>query len=244
MKKSKTPIIILMVFTLGILSSCTSFLKNGITGNGHVITKDVNVDSFNELEIDGVFNIVFQQGDKEAVTIEADENIAKLIRVKNVNNRLIIDYKEEVSIRKSTKLNIYVTIVDITEMDLSIVGDVLTKSILTQHNIEITNNSVGNIELNINCDNLVLKNSSVGDFTISGTSNELDLHNSSVGDILAKNFISNAVIVSNSGVGDVEVYARNFLDVTSSGVGNVDYFGNPKSKNIKDNAVGDVSASY
>jgi len=233
-----------MVFTLGILSSCTSFLKDGITGNGQVITKNVNIDSFSELEVDGVFNIVFKQGDKEAVTIETDENIAKLIRVKNINNTLIIDYKEEVSIRKSTKLNVYITEVDITEIDMNIVGDVLTKTSLKLNDIEIINNGVGDANLNIICENLVLRNSSVGDITISGGSNKLDMSNSGVGDILAKNFISNTVIVSNSGVGDVEVYARNFLEVTSSGVGNVDYFGNPKSKVIKDNAVGDVASRH
>jgi len=244
MKNPKSLIVILIVFTIGILSSCTSLLRNGITGNGHVVTKDVNIDSFNELEVDGVFNIVFKQGDKEAVTIEADENIAKLIRVKNVNNRLIIDYKEDISIRKSTKLNVYVTVVDITEIDLNIVGDVLTNTSLKLDNIEIINNGVGDADLNIICEHLMLSNSSVGDITISGGSNKLEMSNSGVGDILAKNFISNTVIVSNSGVGDVEVFARIFLDVTSSGVGNVDYFGNPKQKNIKDNAVGDVISRH
>ena len=242
MKKSRSLIIILMVFTIGILSSCTSFLKNGITGNGHVVTKEVNIDSFSELEVDGVFNVVFKQGDKEALTIEADENIAKLIRVKNINNTLIIDYKEEVSIRKSTKLNLYVTVVDITDINLNIVGDVLTKTSLKLDHIKIVNNGVGDADLNIICEDLILRNSSVGDITISGGSNKLNLSNSGVGDILAKNFISNSVTVLNSGVGDVEVYSRNYLDVTSSGVGDVDYFGNPKSKNIKDNAVGDVVA--
>jgi hypothetical protein len=244
MKKSKNIIIILFVFTLGIFSSCTTFFKDGITGNGQIVTKEINIDSFNQLEVDGVFNIVFKQGDKEAITIESDENIAKLIRVQNVGNTLIVDYKENVSIRESTKLNIYITVVNITEIDLSIVGDVVTENILNQDNIEIINQSVGDVDLNINCESLVLRNSSVGDITISGHSNELDLSNSGVGDLLAQDFISNTVRVSNSGVGDVDIYANKSLDVTSSGVGDINYFGSPKSKNIKDNSVGEVTARY
>lgn len=244
MKKLKNLNIILILFTLGVLSSCTTFFNRGIIGNGQVVTKEINIDSFNQLEVDGVFNIVFKQGDKEAITIEADENIFELMRVKNVGNTLIIDYKEEVSIRKSTKLNIYITVVDISEIDLRIVGDVLTENMLNQHNIQIINNSVGNLDLNINCENLVLRNSSVGDVTISGSSNKLDLSNSGVGNLFAQYFISNTVIVSKTGVGDVDIYANKSLDVTSSGVGNINYFGNPKSKNIKDSSVGDVTARY
>jgi hypothetical protein len=242
MKKLKN--LILILFTLGTLSSCNTFFKDGITGSGQIVTQEINIDSFNELEVDGVFNIVFKQGDKEAITIETDENIAKLIRVRNVGNTLVVDYKENVSIRKTTKLNIYITVVDITEIDLSMVGDVLTENILNQHTIQIINNSVGDVDLNINCENLVLKNSAVGDFTISGKSNKLEVSNSGVGDLLAQNFISNTVIVSNSGVGDVDIYATKSLDVISSGVGDINYFGNPTSKNIKDNSVGDVTARH
>lgn len=241
MKQSKKLMITLIIFTLGILTSCSIFIKDGITGNGQIVTKEITVDSFNELEVDGVFNIVFRQGKKEAVTIEADENIAKLIQVKNSNNTLIVDYKDRVSIKESTKLNVYITVTNITRIDLNIVGDVVTEGILNQDYVNIINNGVGDVDLNINCKSLIVNNSSVGNFRISGQSNKLNLSNSGVGDLLAKKFISNTVVVSNSGVGDIDVYAHNNIDVTANGVGNVNYYGNPKTKQIKNNAVGDVT---
>lgn len=242
MKKSNYLITSLLLFTLVILTSCNVFFNDGITGNGHVVTKEVNIDSFNELEVDGVFNLILKQGKKEAVTIEADENIAKLIQVHNEGKKLVVNYKGRISIKQSTKLNVYITVVDITTIDLNMVGDVLTTNRLNQDNVEVIKNGVGNVDLSIDCESLVIDNSSVGDFTISGHSNELDLTNSGVGDVLGKTFIANTVVVSNTGVGDVDIYVNNDLDVSASGVGDVNYFGNPKSKHIENNSVGEVSA--
>jgi hypothetical protein len=242
MKKLKN--LILILFTLGTLSSCNTFFKDGITGNGHVVTKEINIDSFNELEVDGVFNLVLKQGKKEAVTIEADENIAKLIQVHTERNKLVVNYEDRVSIKQSTKLNVYITVVDITRIDLNMVGDVLSTNRLNQNNVEIIKNGVGNVNLVIDCESLVIENLSVGDFTISGHSNELDITNSGVGDVLGKTFIANTVVVSNIGVGDVDIYVNKDLDVSANGVGDVNYYGNPTSKNIKDNSVGDVTARH
>jgi hypothetical protein len=240
MKQSKIIIFALAVLCASIFTGCSTFLGNGITGNGHVITKDVKITPFNQLDIDGVFNVVFKQGTKEAVVIEADENIAKLIEVKSDNNVLTVHYKNEVNIRKATKLNVYITVVNITEIDLNIVGDVSVDNILTQHNLNIDYNGVGDVDLNLNCDNLVFENSSVGDITLSGFANKFDLDNSGVGDIMADNLKSKITIVDNSGVGSVKVFASESINIESSGVGDVYYSGNPKSTDVNDNAVGDI----
>ena len=240
MKQSKIIIFALTVICSGIFVSCSTFLGNGITGNGHVITKDVKIAPFDELDIDGVFNIVLKQGTKESVVIEADENIAKLIQVKSENNVLSVNYKDEVNIRKSTKLNVYITVVNITDIDLNIVGDVSVNNILTQHSLYIDYNGVGDVDLNLNCDNLIFENSSVGDITLSGFVNKFDLDNSGVGDVFAQNLKSKIAIIDNSGVGDVKVFASESINVESSGVGDVFYSGNPKSTDVNDSSVGDI----
>jgi hypothetical protein len=240
MKQSKIKFITLAIICASIFTSCSTFLGNGITGNGHVITKELKVDAFSQLEIDGVFNVIFKQGTTASVTIEADENIAKLIQAKTSNNILTIDYKDDVSIRKSTKLNLFITVVNITDIDLNIVGDVSVENTLSQHNLDIDYNGVGDVVLKLDCDNLILENSSVGDVTLAGHTNGLELNNSGVGDIFAQNFKSKSVVVDNSGVGDVTVYASKSVSIESSGVGDVYYSGNPKSTHFGDSSVGDI----
>ncbi len=233
-------IIVLALFSTIILSSCSTFLGNGINGNGHVVTKAIKTETFNEIEIDGVFNVIFKQGTKEAVVIETDENIANLIEVKNVNNELSVCYREKVNIRKSTKLNVYITVVNIADIELNIVGDVSVENTLTQHNLKIDYNGVGDVDMKLNCQNFILENSSVGDVTLSGVTNKFDLNNSGVGDVFAKDLKSKVTTVDNSGVGDVTVFASESINIESSGVGDVYYSGNPKSTDVNDSAVGDI----
>ncbi len=49
--------------------------KETIEGNGNLVTKEVPVMAFESLKASGVYELKLSQGDKEAVTIEADENL-------------------------------------------------------------------------------------------------------------------------------------------------------------------------
>src|SRR5215467_11836114 len=57
--------------------------KNTIEGSGNVITKDVSVQPFDQLEASGVFSVSLSQGAKESVKIEAEDNLQSLFEVKN-----------------------------------------------------------------------------------------------------------------------------------------------------------------
>ena len=56
--------------------------KPKIEGSGNVITRDVAVQSFDELNISGVFSVLLTQGGKEGVKIEADAFVLKFQVVK------------------------------------------------------------------------------------------------------------------------------------------------------------------
>ena len=61
-----------------------------IEGSGNVITKDIAVKSFDELDASGIFNLQLSQGDKETVRIEADDNLMDLFIVENEGSTLKI----------------------------------------------------------------------------------------------------------------------------------------------------------
>jgi hypothetical protein len=64
--------------------------KKRIEGSGNVITKDIPVKSFNDLTAYGVFSLQLSQGEKEAVKIEAEDNLIDLIIVENEGSTLKI----------------------------------------------------------------------------------------------------------------------------------------------------------
>src|SRR5213075_1835383 len=68
--------------------------KDRIEGSGNVITKDIAVRSFDQLSASGIFNLQLSQGDKEAVKIEAEDNLMDLFIVENEGSTLKISMKK------------------------------------------------------------------------------------------------------------------------------------------------------
>ena len=73
-----------------------------------MITKHIKIESFSEIEIDGVFDVILNQGSKESVSIESDENLVDLIDIKVSDKKLMVALKKDASIGDYTKLNIFI----------------------------------------------------------------------------------------------------------------------------------------
>ena len=75
-----------------------------IEGSGNVITKDVAIQPFDQLEASGVFNVVLTQGTKESVKIEAEDNLQPLFEVKNEGSKLMVDMKKDSRFNSKKKM--------------------------------------------------------------------------------------------------------------------------------------------
>ncbi|HSG68712.1 MAG TPA: DUF2807 domain-containing protein, partial [Bacteroidales bacterium] len=92
MKTKKTSGILLALLLLA-STSLMAGCVHGITGekgNGKVVKQLRDVKGFNSLEVGGAFTVYLSQGDKESLTIEADENLLDLITTEVHGDRLEI----------------------------------------------------------------------------------------------------------------------------------------------------------
>ena len=96
--------------------------KDRIEGSGNVITKDIAVRSFDELNASGVFNLQLSQGDKETLKIEADDNLMDLFIVENEGSTLKISMKKNSNFNAKKQLKVYVTFKTLKTMNLTMVG--------------------------------------------------------------------------------------------------------------------------
>ena len=96
--------------------------KDRIEGSGNVITKDISVRSFDELDASGVFNLQLSQGDKETLRIEADDNLMDLFIVENEGSTLKISMKKNSNFNSKKQLKVYVTFKTLKSMNLGMVG--------------------------------------------------------------------------------------------------------------------------
>lgn len=192
-----------------------------IVGSGNVITRDVAVSSFNQLNISGVFNVILAQGDKEAVKIEAEDNLQQLILVNNSDNVLTLSMKKDVNIKTNRKLNVYVTFKKIKGLQLRTVGNVTSTGTLNFDDLDLENKSVGNVDLNLSARSLTLDNKSVGNLELEGKADNAVIKNKSVGNVRAASFVVQTMDIDNNGIGNADVNAEKNLKLKTSGLGKV-----------------------
>lgn len=205
-----------------------------IQGNGKLVTRDIPVHSFDALKASGIYELRLSQGNTESVKIEADENLMDLFQVRNEGSKLVIDMKkmEHKNLNIKDKMRVYVTFKNLKTLELSTIGNVNAEAAMNFDNLEVTNKSVGNVNLNLTANKLEFRNSSVGNVKLSGKAQDAAFHNSGVGSLHAGNFVVQTINIENTGVGSAEVNAEKNLKVKDSFLGKVRNKGNATVKRM------------
>ena len=180
---------------------------NCLEGEGSVISEArTPTDDFNSIDSFIFADILLTQGPAEDIILEGQRNIIDQINTDVVNDELRLTLDRCVSISEAVTVDI--TIPEIENITLMGVGNVIA-----QNDLDLT-------ELEINF-------SGVGDFRLRGTSENLEITFTGVGDINAFDLTTDICDINMSGVGNVEVFVNDELNVTITGAGNVYYRGNP-----------------
>jgi putative autotransporter adhesin-like protein len=206
--------------------------ENEIKGSGNMVTRDVPVQSFTELEASGVYQLTLIQGAKEGVKIEADDNLQDLFEVKNEGSKLIVSMKKDSNYNSKNKLKVSISFKQLSNLQLRIVGNVTSQGSLSFGNLEWDNKSVGSVNLAFNAKKLDLNNKSVGDMNLSGKADEAVIKHKGIGSLDAAKFVVENMDINNDGMGSVEVNATKQLKVKDSFMGKVKNVGTatPKKK--------------
>jgi len=204
--------------------------KDRIEGSGKVITKDITIKSFNELDASGIFNLQLSQGDKETVKIEADDNLMDLFIVENDGSTLKISMKKNSNFNSKKQLKVYITFKTLKSMNLSMVGGTSSDEKLKFADLKLKNQSVGSVSLNMTLQTLNMENQSVGSVKLEGSADNAFVKNNSVGSINAGNFVVQKMEIENNGVGSATVNAEKELKYSDSFLGKVSNKGNATVK--------------
>lgn len=195
--------------------------KEQVVGSGTVITKDISVQPFDQLDVSGVFSVHLSQGSKEEIKIEADDNLQELFEVKNEGSRLTVSLKKGVNISTKSKLKVYVSFKKLKSLDLEAVGNVSSVTNLNFDNLAIGNKSVGNVDLELTAQTVKIDNNSVGNIKLKGNADNVTIKSNAVGNIQAAAFVVQVMDIDNSGVGSALVNAEKELKVKDSFLGKV-----------------------
>jgi hypothetical protein len=203
-----------------------------IEGSGNVVTKDVAIQPFDQLEASGVFNVVLTQGNKESLKIEAEDNLQALFEIKNEGSKLMVDMKKDSHFNSKKKMTVYITFKNLNSMDLKMVGNVSSEGNLNFSDLSLANKSVGSVDLALNAQKLDINNKSVGNLRLSGKAENAIIRSNSVGAIKASDLLVQTMDIDNDGVGSAEVNAVKELKVKDSFLGKVKNAGSATAKRI------------
>ena len=211
-----------------------------ITGDGNVVKETRSIGSFSEITTEGVVNVYLSQGSTESVVVEADKNLIAYIITKSDGDKLVIKTRDELEVEKSTKMNVYVTLKNITKLENNNVGKLETVNQLNLNTLNIDNNSVGSTKLDLKCSDLKVDFNSVGNLTLTGEITKVSIDHNGVGNVNAEELSADIVKIDNNGVGNAEVNCNKELYMNLNGIGNISYKGNGVVKELNISGMGKV----
>ncbi|HEX2995164.1 MAG TPA: head GIN domain-containing protein [Anaerolineales bacterium] len=235
--------------------ACGSFGGSFVVGSGNTVSKDFDVSGFDHVRLEGSADVYIEQGSKESLSVEADDNIIPVLDVSLRNHELVLSIKEGYSVKPSRSITYYLTVQDLS--DLSLIGsgdfyvgpiesDDLNVSVpgsgdiiideLTADSLSIDLGGSGSITLeDISVKTVDASVKGSGDIKLAGTASTQTVKVGGSGNYLAGDLETSAADIDVQGSADVVVWANDELDVAITGSADVQYYGKPK---INQNRIG------
>lgn len=223
-------------------------VKAQTKGNGDVTTQERQVPAFDAIKVGCAINLYISQGDKQTVKVVTDENIQERIVTKVTNGTLNLSCD---NVKDATKMDIYVTAVNLSKIDASgaskVTGDGPLKSEVfglytsgaAKANLDIetgifNNETSGaaNNSITLNAKTANTEISGAGNMVIKGTAEKHNTEVSGAGNLKALEFITDYTDADVSGAGNAKLMARKQLKADLSGAGNITYFDKENVKKI------------
>jgi len=214
----------LVILAVVAVSGCTG---PNATGSGNVINQSQNVSGFDQVSVDGSGTLIITQGDKESLTIEAEDNVLPNIKTSVNNNVLNID-RVNYTVVPTKTVKYYLTVKNLNSITYSGGGKIQSNGLKTDSlTININGAAEGNLtDLNVNSLKIII--TGAGRLFLSGTANNQDISISGAGEYNANGLTSKTASITITGAGKGTVKVSNSLKAIVNGAGDISYIGNPQ----------------
>ena len=220
MKKYIITALILLIVVLA--SGC---IWQNLQGSGKIINQSRDVSGFNQISVDGSSTLIITQGDKESLTVEADDNLMPYIKT-NVSNNTLKIYNNPILPTKTIKY--YLTVKDINSINYLGSGNIRSNN-LKVNSLKIKVDGAGNTNLtNLSADTLKILITGAGNIISSGNANNQDIYTSGAGNYIGNNLTSKTATITMYGTGKAIIKVSTTLNAKINGVGQISYIGDPK----------------
>jgi uncharacterized protein YxeA len=223
---------------LGITSCIDAQMHRTVRGDGDVVKKERTATSFNGIRVSTGIDVYLKQGDKESITVEADQNLHEYILTEVKDG--VLNVYSEVNIREAKMKRVYVTMKEVKSLKTSSAGDIIGETPVKGTDIEISASSAGNIRLEVYARRIEINISSSGDVSLSGEAEKLNADLSSAGDLEAYNLKIKEADISASSAGDARINVSEKITARASSAGDITYQGDPRYVDANSSSAGGI----
>jgi hypothetical protein len=212
------------------LSGCEMMDPNfeRVRGSGRLASEERQVFGFDRVHFAAVGDLRIEQGGRESLKIEAEDNILPKILTEVEDGRLVIRTERDVSISPTVPVRYTLVVRNLTELELSGSGTI-TSAPLRSAELRVGLPGSGDIHLEqLDAERLHSEISGSGEIELRGAVKTQEVDISGSGDYEAGDLQSDSTGVHISGSGGARVWARESLSAHISGSGNVRYYGSPR----------------
>lgn len=204
------------------------FTGERVTGSGRIVEEPRPLAGFGALKLAGGIDVELRAGERESVTVRADDNVVPLIETRVEGGTLVIGVARGASFRTQRTPRVVVEFVRLGELTAAGSGDVHADRVRGDaFAVAVAGSGDVKIDaLDVNSLGVMLAGS--GDFTAGGRADEQGFRIRGSGDVRARDLVGRSVKVSIAGSGDASVHATEELEVAIAGSGDVVYRGAPK----------------
>lgn len=200
-----------------------------VRGTGDIGAEEREVSDYSAVDLAGIGTVIVESGAKEALRIEAEENILPYLESEVEGGVLILDMREGVNVVPTQGIFYYLTVRELDEITVSGLGNVdVPRLESSDPRIEISGG--GSISVDeLRADSLDVLISGLGELAVGGGEVGMQqIEISGGGTYKARELASETAKVSIDGLGSAEVRAQEKLDAAINGGGMVRYAGRPQ----------------
>ncbi len=241
----KRSILILCAFALSFSTVNAQFWKNEtVKGNGEMTTETRNTGDYDEVSLIGSMDVELISGREGELKIEAESNLMEYIITEVKGNTLKITSEDEVSLEPSRNktIKIIVPVKDLEGVKVTGSGDLWNSNSLKVSNFRTQVTGSGDINLNLDAENVEGNVTGSGDIKIEGKTKNLDCKVTGSGDFDASDFVAENVEATVMGSGDIRVNVTQNLKARVMGSGDIRYRGNPEKEDLSAMGSGEISS--
>jgi hypothetical protein len=222
-KMNKSSLITLLV-GCSVWFSCATDIMTG-----QIVKEGRNLPAFQGIHLSTSADVYLSQGNPQSVQIEADKASLEYIETEVKGNSLIVKTRDG-QWRSLGKVKVFITVQDISQIDLSGSGNVVSQTPIRSSDMKIELSGSGNVKIaTIEAPKIAVTITGSGNVTLAGTNDQaqLDATITGSGSIKADELSVGSAGITITGSGSARVHVLKELETNITGSGSVQYKGNP-----------------